>query len=647
MKSLKRFLTITCLFLFPLALFAQTGKIVGTVREKETGEPIMGANVIIESTSRGAASNLDGKFLILAVAVGTYDVKASAVGYASVTTTDVIVEENKTTHLVIELESTVIQLEPVTLVYVKPNVELDVTSKVECISTESLQAMAVSIPFSDPFRRRPGFGGRAEGGNEEYGKITENTFLKTLVSPLSTFSIDVDRASYSIMRSYLNGNQLPPFDAIRLEELVNYFDYDYPAPEKGEVIAVDAELSDCPWESEHQLLRIGLRAPDLEMGELPPSNFVFLIDVSGSMNSQDKLPLLVAGMKLLVDEVSEKDRIAIVVYAGRAGTVLPPTSGSEKQAILEALDRLSAGGSTAGAAGIKKAYELAQESFIDGGNNRVILATDGDFNVGISDPTSLEKLIEEKRDTNIFLTVLGFGGGNLKDNRMEILADKGNGNYCYIDNLNEAKKALVNELGGLYTVAKDVKLQIEFNPYYVGGYRLLGYENRLLADEEFDDDTKDAGEMGAGHRVTALYEIVPPNNDDPNTAHDITLRYQDKSISEDARGNGELASLAFRYKEPAGDTSQRTDVPILAEMVKWKKTSDDFRFAAAVAEFSLLLRESEYSGNATYGEVIELARSGKGEDDHGYRAEFIQLAERAKILYDQMKQKESSGPEEE
>ncbi|MCB2200917.1 von Willebrand factor type A domain-containing protein [bacterium] len=618
-------------------LHAQSGKIVGSVVEKGTGDPIIGANVIIEGTGRGASTDLDGRFVILAVPVGTYTISASAVGYTRQTITDVVLSESRTTLLEFELVSSAFQLEEVTTVYSMPSVELDVSSR----------AMATRIPgigsgrFHLPYRRSGEFGGRADAGNEEYGHFVENPYLSTLVSPLSTFAIDVDRASYSIMRSYLDQHQLPPFDAVRLEEFVNYFEYNYPVPEWNDRIAMDAVLSDCPWNGDHQLLRVGLRTPDLQEEDLPPSNFVFLIDVSGSMNSPDKLPLLVSGMNLLVDAIREEDRIAIVTYAGRSGTVLSSTPGSEKANIREALDRLRAGGSTAGASGIIKAYQVAGENFIEDGNNRVILATDGDFNVGISDMGGLEKLITEKRESNIFLTVLGFGQGNLKDNRMELLADKGNGNYSYIDNLNEAKKSLVKELGGLYTVAKDVKLQIEFNPFYVSEYRLLGYENRLLEDEEFDDDTKDGGEMGAGHSVTAFYEIIPAKSGASEVTGTTGLKYQQTKLNSAAERSGELANLAFRYKEPEGSTSLRRDIQIAAKHLPLKKTSDDFRFATSVAEFALLLRESEYAGEATFEQVLELGKKSKGADDNGYRAEFLQLVERAQIIADQMeKEKE-------
>ncbi|MCA9399721.1 MAG: VWA domain-containing protein, partial [Candidatus Omnitrophica bacterium] len=382
---------------------------------------------------------------------------------------------------------------------------------------------------------------------EDYDRIYENEFLAAIDNPLSTFSIDVDTASYSNVRRYLNNNQLPPVDAVRIEEMVNYFSYNYPQPQGNDPFSITTDAAVAPWNPDHQLIRIGLQGKVMSGKELPPSNLVFLIDVSGSMNDPNKLPLLKSAYKMMVNQLSQNERVAIVVYAGAAGTVLDSTPGSNKQAILEAIDRLSAGGSTAGAQGIQKAYDIAKSNFIKGGNNRVILATDGDFNVGVSSDSELTRLIEEKRKEGIFLTVLGFGTGNYKDNKMEKLANKGNGNYYYIDTEREAKKVLVNELGStLFTIAKDVKIQIEFNPAQVQSYRLIGYENRILAKEDFNDDTKDAGELGAGHSVTALYEIIPARLGENIAGKVDPLKYQAKNMV----NSQELMTVKLRYKQP-------------------------------------------------------------------------------------------------
>ena len=461
---------------------------------------------------------------------------------------------------------------------------------------------------------------------EQYNRIVENNFKLALDNPLSTFSIDVDRAAYANVRRFLNSNALPPPDAVRIEEMVNYFKYDYPQPKGADPFAVSMELATCPWNAEHQLALVGLQGLDIETKDLPPNNLVFLLDVSGSMDASDKLPLLKSAMRLLVDQLRPEDRVSIVVYAGAAGLVLEPTA--DKAEILEAITRLNAGGSTAGGAGIELAYKAAKESFIPQGNNRVILATDGDFNVGVSSDGALTRLIEEKRETGIFLTVLGFGTGNIKDSRMEQLADKGNGNYAYIDDILEAKKVLVTEMGGtLVTIAKDVKIQIEFNPAQVKAYRLIGYENRMLAAEDFADDKKDAGELGAGHTVTALYELIPADSDeDIRTAGD--LKYQVTGLVK----SDELMTVKLRYKEPSGDTSKLIVRAIEAENSLSEESSNNMQFASSVAEFGLLLRNSEYKGAASYTEVIRRAKASRGEDAEGYRAEFIRLVEKAELL---------------
>jgi Ca-activated chloride channel family protein len=462
---------------------------------------------------------------------------------------------------------------------------------------------------------------------ESYARIVENMFLSAAVNPLSTFSIDVDRASYSNVRRFINHGQRPPIDAVRIEELINYFHYDYPDPDGEHPFSITTELTDAPWNPLHKLVRIGIQGERVDTENLPPSNLVFLLDVSGSMQSPDKLPLLKASFRMLVNELRPEDRVAIVVYAGAAGLVLPSTPGDEKDTILSAIEALEAGGSTAGGEGIILAYRIAHENHIDGGNNRVILATDGDFNVGASSDAAMVRLIEEKREQGTFLTVLGFGTGNLKDSKMEQLADHGNGNFAYIDNLMEARKVLVTEMGGtLLTIAKDVKIQVEFNPSRVAAYRLIGYENRLLANEDFNDDTKDAGELGAGHSVTALYELIPVGIDSPYGIRGVdSLRYQTPAATTSTSDSPELMFVKLRYKEPDGDESRLIHHPVLDSS---DDPSVDMRFAAAVAGFGMILRESEYCGDDwTLADVLEVARAATGDDSQGYRAEFVRLVE--------------------
>jgi len=454
-----------------------------------------------------------------------------------------------------------------------------------------------------------------EFNTEEYGRFEENPFLRPADNPLSTFSIDVDRASYANVRRILRDGNRPPKMAVRIEEMINYFTYDYPEPGAGSPVSITTELAACPWNEKNRLLLVGLQTQKIHTEDLPPNNLVFLVDTSGSMMSPDKLPLVKSALRLLVDQLRPEDRVSIVAYAGSAGLVLKPTKGSDRGVILDAIDAFEAGGSTAGGEGIVLAYEVAKDNFVRDGNNRVILATDGDFNVGVSSDGELEQLIEEKRRDGIFLTVLGFGSGNLKDSKMELLADKGNGNYSYIDTIAEARKSLVQEMGAtLFTVAKDVKIQVEFNPATVGAYRLIGYENRLMRAEDFNNDAKDAGELGAGHSVTALYEIVPPGGDVPNGNVD-PLKYQSRTA---AAGGTELATLKLRYKEPQGDTSlliTRT-VSTAAEVVP----SENFKLASSVAQFGMLLRDSPHKGNATFEsiprieaedfpEIVAMARS--------------------------------------
>jgi Ca-activated chloride channel family protein len=455
---------------------------------------------------------------------------------------------------------------------------------------------------------------RTEAGGEEYKTTAENPFKQAAADAISTFAVDVDTASYANVRRFLAGGSLPPPDAVRIEELVNYFDYGWKEPSGGSPIAVTTEVASCPWEQDHRLLAIGLRTRSISADNLPPANLVFLIDSSGSMGSPDKLPLVKRAFSLLVETMRPQDKVAIAVYAGSAGLILPPTPGSDKATILAALEELGAGGSTAGGAGIVLAYETALQNFRKGGNNRVILATDGDFNVGLSSEAELTKLIESYRNKGVFLSVMGFGTGNVKDARMEALADKGNGNYGYVDSIAEARKLLVEEMGAtLLTVAKDVKVQVEFDPAAVASWRLIGYENRLLAAEDFADDKKDAGEMGAGHRVTALYEIVPAGQGE-------------------RKGGTPIGVARVRYKKPDADQSALLEFPVTDSGAAYAAASDDLRFAASVAAYGMLLRGSAHSGSADWALVRSLAKGASGTDASGRRAEFIALAEKAAAL---------------
>ncbi|ABW29190.1 vWA domain-containing protein [Acaryochloris marina] len=464
---------------------------------------------------------------------------------------------------------------------------------------------------------------------EDYKRINENPFFLPQRTPLSTFSIDVDTASYSNVRRFIRQGQLPPKDAVRLEELINYFDYGYASPKGDQPFSVSTEVATAPWNNQHKLVHIGLKGKELEKEQ--PSNLVFLIDVSGSMKRPNKLALVKKSLCLLVHQLKPEDRVSLVVYAGRAGIVLPSTPGTQKATIMNAIDRLEAGGSTAGAAGIKMAYDMAERHFLKNGNNRVILATDGDFNVGQSSDAELERLIEQKRDRGVFLTVLGYGTGNYKDNKMELLANKGNGNYAYIDTLLEAQKVLVNDLRGtLFTIAKDVKIQVEFNPGKVQAYRLIGYENRLLRDQDFNDDRKDAGEIGSGHTITALYEVIPTGVKSDVELPDIDpLKFQKPTASSNS---SDLMNLKLRYKQPTGSKSQLISTAIADKNRSIQSATDNLKFSAAVAMYGMVLRDSDYKGKATFNQVLDLADQAKGKDPQGYRMAFMQLVERSQTL---------------
>lgn len=480
---------------------------------------------------------------------------------------------------------------------------------------------------------------RKGSSNESYTPIVENAFKAVTAEPLSTFSIDVDSAAYANVRRFLNQNTLPPRDAVRIEELVNYFPYDYELPDGDRPFAVHVDLAEAPWNPQHRLARIGIKGREIG-DQRKPSNLVFLVDVSGSMDEPSKLPLVQSSLRMLAEQLTENDRVAMVVYAGSSGLVLDGTRGDKQAAIMSAIDQLKAGGSTHGSAGIQLAYDVAAGNFIKGGVNRVILCTDGDFNVGVSSPDELEKLITEKARSGVFLSVLGFGTGNLKDRTMETLADKGNGNYAYIDSLSEARKVLVEQLGGtLVTIAKDAKIQVEFNPAQVQAYRLIGFENRALAKEDFNDDRKDAGEIGAGHTVTAMYEIVPANVRFPDGRPLVDeLKYAQKAAApaaaaepaSRAAASDETMTVKLRYKEPEGDKSRLLEVPVTDTKGKMSEAPRDFQFATAVAGFGLLLRDSQFKGELNWEDVRRLALQGKGSDPQGYRGEFIQLIDKAR-----------------
>ncbi len=504
-------------------------------------------------------------------------------------------------------------------------------------SSSSTRSMPDTLHLYEPYTRVnlsefPADETIPEFNTEEYDRIYENLFKSTNQNPLSTFSIDVDTASYSNVRSFIHANQMPPKDAVRIEEMINYFDYNYPRPEGAHPFSIITEISACPWNSQNRLLHIGLQGKTLDYSDIRPSNLVFLIDTSGSMDTNNKLPLLKRSMRLLLNNLNPQDRVAIVAYAGSAGLVLPSTPAHEQKTIRKALRKLNAGGSTAGGEGIELAYKVAVENFIRGGNNRIIMATDGDFNVGISSTSEMVRLIEEKRKAGIFLTICGFGMGNYKDGRMEQISNAGNGNYFYIDNIQEAKKVFVAEMRAtLFTIAKDVKIQIEFNPARVKAYRLIGYENRLMASEEFNDDSKDAGELGAGHTVTALYEIVPPAS-----AQDVReadqLKYQRTRVSPEAIAGNELLTIKLRYKAPVENQSTLIELPVADDKVEFARTSENFRFSAAVAGFGMLLRDSQFKGDLNFEQVITLAENAAGSDENGYRTEFISLVKSCALL---------------
>jgi Ca-activated chloride channel family protein len=632
LPSLVRALLVrTALVVMPLASFSLIATPVASVAAQQTAEasalapsvlvgrvtaagsraPIAGATVSLKGGNLGATTDPAGRYRIALPASmrGTsITVVARRIGYQAAERT-VRVEADSLT-LDFALRAASLKLSAVTV----DAISARVPAAYGRVGTGAVRRCTHDCTFN----------------TESYDKIDDNPFLAVRGNPRSTFSIDVDRAAYSNVRRFINDGQRPPKDAVRIEELLNYFSYDYPAPTGDVPFAVATDVTSAPWNTTHRLVRIGIQGKKIPLGDLPPSNLVFLIDVSGSMYSEDKLPLLKSAFRLLVKELRPQDHVAIVVYAGAAGLVLPSTPGDQKSRILDAIDALEAGGSTAGGAGIRLAYDVAKENHIDGGINRVILATDGDFNIGVSSDAEMVRLIEEKRDQGTSLTVLGFGTGNLKDSKMEKLADNGNGHYAYVDSFNEARKVFVREIGGtLATIAKDVKVQVEFNPTRVASYRLIGYENRMLRDEDFNDDKKDAGDLGAGHSVTALYEVVPVGAPDADSVRGVdSLRYQSTDVRNTA-ATDELLYVKLRYKAPSDGASK-----LLTHVVRDRvaEPSADFRFAAAVAAFGMVLRDSPYKGTATFDQALSLAQAGRGTDENGDRGEFISLVQAMKRI---------------
>ncbi len=681
---MKALLQIAIVLFISIQLQAQQKTITGIVTSKSDGLPLPGLNVIVKGASNGVQTDFDGKYSISAIkgnvlvfsylgfltkeiTVGDSNImnvsleediakleEVVVVGYGysrdynrAPSASQIKKQKQKAYHQSIaqqlqgqvagvsvrEVKTISLDKQPLYIVDGMP-IPMQYNQVVSQLDKNEIEHLTV---YKDA-KAQEQFGPSAKHGcivistkkgnyrlenDESYAQINENKFERVHLSPLSTFSIDVDKASYSNIRRMLNNGENIPVDAVKIEEMVNYFNYDYPQPVGEHPFSINTEVAKTPWNKDTKIVRIGLQGKSYENEELPASNLTFLIDVSGSMSNMNKLPLLKSAFKLLVNQLREKDKVSIVVYAGAAGLVLAPTSGAHKEKILSALDNLNAGGSTAGGAGIELAYKIAQENFVKSGNNRVILATDGDFNVGESSDKAMEKLIEEKRKSGVFLSVLGFGYGNYKDSKLETLADKGNGNHAYIDTMQEAQKVFGKEFGGtLYTIAKDVKIQVEFNPKKVQAYRLIGYENRLLADEDFIDDTKDAGELGSGHTVTALYEVIPVGVKSHYIKEVDELKYTTTEASNNY--SDELFTVKFRYKKPDGNKSiemlhvQKDDI---------SEASDDFKFASAVALFGMQLKHSQYYNNSTVQDVISLANQGRNTDEDGYRAEFIRLAE--------------------
>ena len=582
-------------FLFILSLFLYTSisaqTITGTV-SNENSTPLPGVNILNKSTNSGTQTDFDGKYSIKAEKGDL--LTFSFIGYK---TKEVKVKDKKVIN---------VSLEP-------DNVSLN----------EEVVAVSETIRIRGTSSLQTGYGYNNRTNTEAYKERNENIFKSVKTAPLSTFSIDVDRASYSNIRRMVNNGQEIPKGAVKIEEMINYFNYNYAGPKDEHPFAIHTEVAKSPWNQQTKIAKIALQGKNIPTEDIPASNLTFLLDVSGSMNSPNKLPLLKSSFKILVNQLREEDRVAIVVYAGAAGVVLESTPGSEKIKILEAINNLNAGGSTAGGEGIQLAYKIAKENFIEDGNNRVILATDGDFNIGASSDSAMKELIEEKRESGVFLTALGFGMGNYKDSKLESLAQAGNGNHAYIDGMQESRRVLGTEFGGtLHTIAKDVKIQVEFNPAKIQAYRLIGYENRLLNAEDFNDDEKDAGELGSGHTVTALYELIPVGVESVYLKEIDSLKYTNTELK---NNSGELFTVKFRYKDPEGAKSKLITKTVADTEKDFEEASTDFKFAAAVALYGMKLTDSEFVKNHNTGLILDLAEKGRGEDKEGYRAEFIRL----------------------
>lgn len=622
----------TIIFISAFSMKLEESRIVtGLVIDYYSNAPVNDVHIVVKGTDIGTKSGPKGKFSI-SVPSGKNTLIFNKKHYRERT----ILLKNSQTHLEIKLI-------PAGILPVEEKLSIK-SGTVKQRSKKSDGNMYFFVKpeaegvAEDSFMDSMGFGydelmdDEDSWNTEEYDVIRENTFRNPVHKPLSTFSIDVDAASYSNLRRVINNGQVPYKDMVRIEEMINYFSYDYKNPKGEHPFSINTEVSFAPWNKKHRLVHIGIQGKKMDKAQTVASNLVFLIDVSGSMSAANKLPLLKSSMKLLVNELTAQDRVSIVTYAGSAGLVLPPTPGTEKEKILEAFDRLKSGGSTAGGQGIKLAYKVATESHITGGNNRVILATDGDFNIGVSSTSELVRMVEEKRKSGIFLTITGFGMGNYKDGRMEQISNAGNGNYYYIDNIKEAKKVFVTDMQAtLFTIAKDVKIQVEFNPTKVQAYRLIGYENRKMKAEDFNNDQKDAGELGAGHTVTALYEVIPTGVKSEFLADVDPLKYQNSNTQPTVKSS-ELLTVKFRYKDPNGTKSKLIVSPLNDQSTDFNSTSDDFRFSAAVAEFGMLLRESEFRQGSSYDHALALAIGSKGQDVNGYRAELIDMIRSVQLL---------------
>ncbi|MES2410316.1 MAG: von Willebrand factor type A domain-containing protein [Bacteroidota bacterium] len=660
MKSLK-LISLAIAMLFCVVSNAQQKTISGVVSDK-TG-PLPGANIVVKGTTRGTQTDFDGKYTIKASTGET--LVFSFVGYKNE-----IFKVGNSTIINVMLKEDSVRLDEVVVEGYSNDSEYNYSVQKKSVAYSTVSPESVRNKSNAAVQQK--LSGKVAGLNivhnsgkvgtsssiiirgnssisadspvkphivkdsiansqlfnvndEDYGMLIENVFENPKTAPLSTFSIDVDNASYTNIRRFINAGQKVPKDAVRVEEMVNFFKYQYPQPKDEHPFSINTEYSDCPWNMNTKLVRIGLQGKIIPTDNLPASNLVFLIDVSGSMSGYNRLPLVKESLKVLVSQLRDEDKISIVVYAGAAGLVLAPTSGNQKQTIIDALDRLQSGGSTAGGAGIQLAYKIATENFIKGGNNRVILATDGDFNVGASSDSDMQTLIEDKRKSGVFLTCLGYGMGNYKDSKLETLADKGNGNYAYIDNIQEANRFLGKEFkGSMFAIAKDVKIQIEFNPAHVASYRLIGYENRKLNPEDFKNDAIDAGELGSGHTVTALYEIIPVGVESKFYNEPTDLKYT-KTKETPTKFNDELATVKFRYKKPDGDKSIEMIRVIEDKSNEMANSSNDLKFSSAVAWFGLKLRDSKFVSNKSMSDIKKLAKEGLAFDDQGYRAEFIRL----------------------